>query len=33
MPDMGCNVINFSSRINEEIKLKNKKIFIRVYKT
>ena len=30
---MGCNVINFSSRINEEIKLKNKKIFIRVYKT
>lgn len=33
MPDMGCNVINFSSRINEEIKLKNKKIFIGVYKT
>ena len=30
---MGCNVINFSSRINEEIKLKNKKIFIGVYKT
>ena len=33
MLDMGCNVINFSSRINEEIKLKNKKIFIGVYKT
>ena len=33
MPDMGCNAVNFSSKINEEIKLKNKKIFIGVYKT
>lgn len=30
---MGCNAVNFSLKINEEIKLKNKKIFIGVYKT
>ena len=30
---MGCNAVNFSLRINEEIKSKNKKIFIGVYKT
>lgn len=33
MPDMGCNAVDFSLRINEEIKSKNKKIFIGVYKT
>lgn len=30
---MGCNAVDFSLKINEEIKLKNKKIFIGVYKT
>lgn len=30
---MECNAVNFSLKINEEIKLKNKKIFIGVYKT